>query len=268
MNKDNSISPDALSGGEQSPILETVKIQFRKIAEKGGLLDAQISVLAKPLSPEEAIGTPGRRDYPIIVGKERVIEASVLGAKGHAFTDSPREYTGTLGEVLLLPLDTNQNRAIFVASLNGALRHLDMVHATVHCRDDEPEKCAREIADGLLAKHGRARVGLIGLNPAIAERLAETFGPENVFITDLNADNIGARKFGVEIWNGAARTADLVDAADVVVITGTTIVNGTFDAIRRAIQDRGKDYLVYGVTAAGASKLAGFERVCPYGRDG
>ena len=29
-----------------------------------------------------------------------------------------------------------------------------------------------------------------------------------------------------------------------------------------------KDYLLYGVTAAGVSELLGLERICPCGRDG
>ena len=253
---------------EQGPVVERAKARFREIAEREGMLNVEISVLAKPLTPEEAIGTPGRRDYPIIIGKERVIEASVLGAKGHAFTDSPRDFFGTLGDVLDLGLDTNPSRAIFIATLNAALRYLGVVGGTVHCKDEDPEKCAREMADLVLKRHGRVKVGLIGLNPAIAERLAETFGPDRVFITDLNPDNIGKTRFGVEIWDGADRTADLVEAADVIILTGTTLVNGTFDAILNLVRDLDKDYLVYGVTTAGVTELLGFERVCPYGRDG
>jgi uncharacterized protein (DUF4213/DUF364 family) len=268
MSIDNG-SPAAGPGPrERSSTLEKVKALFREIAEREGMLNVEISVLAKPLTPEEAIGTPGRRDYPIILGKERVIEASVLGSKGHAFTDSPRDFLGTLGDVLELDLDTNRSRAVFIATLNAALRSLGMVGGTVHCKDEDPEKCAREIAEIVSVKHGKTKVGLIGLNPAIAERLTEAFGSDRVFITDLNPDNIGTRRFGVEIWDGAHRTADLVEAADVIILTGTTLVNGTFDAILSLVRDLGKEYLVYGVTTAGVSELLGFERVCPYGRDG
>jgi len=51
-----------------------------------------------------AIGEPGRRDFPIIIGKERVIEAEVLGARAHVFTDSTKEFFGKLKEILNLPL--------------------------------------------------------------------------------------------------------------------------------------------------------------------
>jgi len=255
MNKENEIG-----------IIEQTIGPFREIVETEHLLDVDVSVLVKPLTPEEAIGEPGRRDFPIIIGKERVVEASFLGFKGHAYTDSPNEFLGTLREVLNLNLATNHNRAIYIAALNAVLGSLKMVDKTVHCKNEEPEECALEIADLLFKKHGSVNVGLIGLNPAIAERLSETFGPDHFRITDLSNDNIGKRRFGVEIWDGSKRTEDLIDASDVIVFTGTTLVNNTFSQIWNLIQNRDKAYLLYGVTAAGVSKLLGIERICPCGR--
>lgn len=257
-----------MSKHREAPILEETRVLFREVAEKHRLLNVQVDVLARPLTPEEAIGTPGRRDLPIAVGKEKVIEANVLGAKGHAFTDSPGDFVGSLEDVLNLEFTSPRVRAVFVATLNAALRHLQMVRGTVHCKDDDPESCAEEIADVLFERHGKAQVGLIGLNPAIAERLVDRFGPNHVRISDLDAENIGRRRFGVEIWNGDERTDDLIAVSDVVLITGTTLVNGTFDRIREGIRRREKDYLLYGVTAAGISELFGLKRICPCGRDG
>jgi hypothetical protein len=248
-------------------ILEQTRAQARKIAEREHLLHVDVTVLAKPLTPEEAIGNPGRRDFPIIIGKERVIEATLLGCKGHAYTDSPREFLGTLKSVLELELTTNQNRAIYVATLNALLSNLKMAEKTVHCKDNEPEECALEIAHSLFKKYGRVDVGLIGLNPAIAERLVDTFGPNHIRITDLSRDNIGKHRFGVEIWDGNERTEDLIDASELIIFTGTTLVNDTFTRIWNLIQSRGKRYLVYGVTAAGVSELLSIERICPRGRD-
>jgi hypothetical protein len=116
--------------------------------------------------------------------------------------------------------------------------------------------------------YGRARVGLVGLNPAIAERLVETFGADRTHITDLDADNIGKRRFGVEIWDGNERTEELIGASDIVLVTGTTVVNGTFDAIRARARAANKVFIPYGVTAAGLCHLMGIRRLCPRGRDG
>ena len=257
-----------MSNDLQMSILEQTRVRFRQFVEKEHLLDTNVSVLAKPLTPEEAIGTPGRRDFPIITGKERVVESNVLGAKGHAFTDSPREFLGVVEDVLRLDLTTNSVRAIYVATLNSILAHLNLAKATVHCKDDDPEKCASEISRHLLDRYGPNDVGLIGLNPAIAERLVETFGADHVCISDLPADNIGNRRFGVEVWDGNERIDDLVDASDVVLMTGTTLINSTFDKIQSRIQKAQKPYLLYGVTAAGVCHLLGIERICPFGRDG
>jgi uncharacterized protein (DUF4213/DUF364 family) len=256
-----------MSTEHQPSILERTRARFREIVQAESLLDTEVSVLARPLTPEEAIGTPGRRDFPIIIGKERILEATFLGARGHAFTDAAREFVGTIAEVLDLELTSNQNRAIYVATLNAVLRHLARVTTTVHCKDDDPEKCGAEIAQHILERHGRAAVGLIGLNPAIAEHLVEVFGPDRIRISDLYRDNIGKERFGVQVWDGSDRTLDLIESSDVVLMTGTTLQNGTFDDIWTAIQTRGKHGLVYGVTAAGICALTGIERICPCGRE-
>jgi len=261
-----------LQGGVMSDncdisILESSRVKLKEIVEQKGLSDVAVSVLVKPLTAEEAIGKPGRRDFPIIEGKERVVEAEVLGAKGHAFTDSPADFIGKLGEILNLPLKTNRDCALYTATLNAILRHLGVAEKTVHCKDEEPEKCGKEIASYILKQWGKVRVGLIGLNPAIAEALIDTFGAENAKITDLDKQNVGSTKYGVEIWDGGEMARDLIKQSDVVLITGTTLVNGTFDSIMDCIQNYNKDYLVYGVTAAGICKLMGLNRICPYGRN-
>jgi uncharacterized protein (DUF4213/DUF364 family) len=248
-------------------ILEDAKIELEEMLRENRIFDVQVSVKVKPLTPEEAIGSPQRRDFPIIEGKERVIEAAVLGARGHAFTDSPRNFSGTLGEVMQLPLTSNQNRAVFIAVMNAVLRHLGEVEGTVHCRDEDPEKCAKEIAAYVQGEWGTVRVGLIGLNPAIAEGLISTFGKDNVTVSDLNRDNIGQEKFGAVILDGRNETERLIEKSDVVVVTGTTLVNDTFDSIMNLIRTLDKDYIVYGVTGAGICHLMGLNRLCPYGRN-
>ena len=60
----------------------------------------------------------------------------------------------------------------------------------------------------------------------------------------------------------------MIDAADIVLLTGTTLVNGTFEPIWRRVRERRKPGLVYGVTASGVCALLGYERICPFGRDG
>lgn len=240
--------------------------QFKSIAQSHDLLDGDVTIIVKTLSPEEAIGKPGRRDFPIVVGKERVIEAEFRGAKAHVFTDAPKEFIGKLREALGMSLLTNGGRAIFIAAMNAALKHLTIIQSTLHCRDDEPEQCAREISAQIKEHYGAQKIGLIGLNPAILEFLCNTFGRENIKTTDLNRENIGTVKYGVEVWNGNSMTENLVEISDLILLTGTTFVNGTFDRIWKAIQLYNKKYLVYGVTSSGVCEIMGLERICPYGR--
>jgi uncharacterized protein (DUF4213/DUF364 family) len=257
-----------MNGQNTIPILEKIRPEFRRIAESNGLLDADVLVLGTPLTPEEAIGTPGRRDFPIIIGKERILEATVEGARGQAYTDSAREFSGRLGDVLEMTLDSNQSRAIYVATLNAVLARLKMAKGTVHCKDDDPEVCALEISRYLRERYGDTTVGMIGLNPAIAERIVDTFTPARVRMSDLYEGNIGKTRFGVEVWDGHTRTDELIEASGVVVFTGSTLLNGTFDHILDTIRGGGKEYLIFGVTAAGVCELEGLNITCPCGRNG
>jgi len=248
------------------PVLETAKAKLEEIVDQQGWQDIGVSVTVKMLTPEEAIGNPIRRDFPIVEGKERVIEVEIMGCKAQAFTDSPREFTGTIRDVLRLPLGTNSERAIFVGTLNAVLKYSGQIEATLHCKNEEPEKCASEITAYIRCKFGLINVGLIGLNPAIAESLVGTFGPEHVNITDLNYDNIGKTKFGVIVRDGRTDTEDMVKISNLILMTGTTLVNNTFSGIYRHINKHKKEHLIYGVTASGVNELLGFQGICPYGR--
>jgi uncharacterized protein (DUF4213/DUF364 family) len=246
--------------------IERSRQAFAELARERGLSAAAATVVARPLSSEEAIGRPGRRDYPLLKGKERLVEAAIGEARGNAFTDAPREFTGSVDELLALPLDDSRNRGLYVAALNAAFQYAGLVRGTVHCRDDAPERCARQIVTLLEVRFRWHRVGLIGFNPAIAQELARRLGAERLRVTDLNPENVGTERFGVPIWDGETRFAELIEWADGLLVTGSTFVNGTFDALHAAIERAGKPMVLYGVTAAAMAHLFGFERLCPCAR--
>lgn len=247
-------------------ILEAAGKKFAGVVTDKGLLEAEVAVSVSVLTSEEAIGRPTRRDFPILEGIERVIEARISGARGHAFTDSPRDFRGTVRDVLALPLSSTGNRAVFIATLNAVLRLLGLLETSVHCKDDDPEKCAKEIAAFVCTRWGKVKVGLIGLNPAIAEALVNALGEDRVRITDLNPKNVRSVKFGVTVRDGRTGTEELIRWADGIVLTGTTLVNGTFDSILDPIQRYSKDYLIYGITAAGVCAFMDLNRMCPCSR--
>lgn len=243
------------------PAIELFRERLKEELGGRSLDDAEVLITVKPLTPQEAIGNPQRRDYPIIKGKERVIEAVILGSKGQAFTDAPAGISARFGEILEMPLGTSRERAIFLATANAVLAHLRLVKGTIHCKDEEPEECATEVArkaKGL----GLKRVGLIGLNPALAEALIKSFGQKNVRISDLNPDNIDKIISGVEIVNGRDQMAGLIRLSDLIIATGTTLANGTYDDIHDIIQSQGKRLILYGITAAGFCALMGVDRWC------
>ncbi|MDX9805158.1 MAG: DUF364 domain-containing protein [bacterium] len=248
-------------------ILNEAMIKFKELISEKGLINTEISVRVAPLTASEAIGNPQRRDYPIIEGKERMIEALFSDSKGQAFTDSPSDFSGTLKEVMGLDISKNCNRAKIIAVINAVLKHLNITSQTVHCKNEEPEKCSKEMMEHILQKYGMIKVGLIGLNPSIAEALVNSFGADNVRITDLNRKNKGVFKYGVEIWDGKERTEDLVKDSDLILITGTTLVNGSLDKILDYVKEYGKEYAVYGTTIAGVSSLMNLNRLCFYGSD-
>ena len=248
-------------------IRETCRENMQALAAQHGLIEADVTVRAKALTPEEAIGVPGRRDFPILEGRERVIEATVRGSRGQAFTDSPSDFEGSFRDVVDLLLDTNRRRAIFLAAVNAALAHLGMVKGTVHCRDDAPETCGFDMAMSARMLDAQT-IGLVGYNPAIAQALVREYGTEAVRITDLNPQNIGADKFGITIWDGRTRTGELVKRCDLILVTGTTLVNGTFDEILQQVRDAYKRLVVFGITGAGVCHLMGLDRWCFHAQEG
>jgi len=229
-------------------------------------LDTLAEVVVRPLTPEEAIGVGAAGEFPIKRGRERVVEASFLGARGQAFTDQPMPFRGTLGSILELDLSQPGNRAVFVAALNAVLRHLGLADGTVHCKEEDPQRCGPEIAEALVRRFGRRRIGLVGLQPAILEALVRTFGPPAVRLVDLNPDNIGKTKHGVKVWDGGARLRDLVAQSDVVLATGSSVVNGTIDEIMALCRQAGKPLVFYGNTISGVAALEKLDRLCPFGQ--
>jgi uncharacterized protein (DUF4213/DUF364 family) len=244
------------------PVLKEAKEKLQVIAAGHHLGDTAVRVTIGTLSVKQAIGSPRRQDFALMQGKEVMIEAQLLGSYGQAFTDAPSDFTGSLNDILGLSLDRNENRAIFIATLNAVTAHLKMATGMRHCRDEEPEKCAAEMAQHILGDAGKVKVGLIGLQPAILENLVIAFGADNVRCTDLNPDNVGSRKYGAEIWDGSTETGKLIRWCDLVLVTGSTIVNNTFDEIREKAYSRGKRLIIFGVTVAGISALLGLERAC------
>lgn len=217
------------------------------------LLAGRVRVKARGLSVEEAIGNPEADDFPLQKGKEKLMQANFCNALGQAFTDRYGDFEGTLDEVLEMALNNNYRRAIFIATLNAVLRHLKLAEKTVHCHDQEPNLCANELCSYLRMKYGRIKIAQVGFQPRIVEALGPVF---SLRVVDLDPDNIGTNRFNTTI-EGPTATEELINWADLLLVTGTTLVNGT---IGQFIRD--KPILFYGTTVAGGASLMGWNRFC------
>ena len=234
---------------------ENLLKEFKKIVEENGFLNEKITVKGRILTPKEAIGNPKREDYPILKGKEKLILAEFKGAKGQAFTDMPGEFSGTIDEILKRPLKTNFDMAVLISTLNAVCRYLNITDKSVHCKDEEPEKCSKELVDYIKEKYNNPKIALIGLQPAMLQRLSEHF---NVRVVDLDIDKIGKIKFGIEVENAEDKTEDLLNWCDIIVSTGSTITNNTIEQFLNK-----KPVVFFGTTISGTAKLMNLNRFCP-----
>lgn len=240
---------------EQFSVYQKLKSFLDEQAQAYNLLEERVLIQGKALSAEEAIGKPQRQDFPLMKGKEKLLQAEFKGSLGQAFTDSPAYFEGTLRAFLEMPLETNFQKAAFTAVLNAVMRHLGLVEGTIHCKDDEPNECARKLVDYLRKKFDRPKVALIGFQPALLDFCSREFP---LRVVDLNPENIGKEKYGVLVEDAELKTQELIKWCDLLLVTGSTLANGTI------VNFLGLDKQVffYGTTIAGAAKILGLKRFC------
>jgi hypothetical protein len=237
-------------------LFDTLKERALKLWDEQGLLDQKVLVRARALSTEEAIGNPEADDFPLQKGKERLMQAEFQGSIGQAFTDQFGDFEGSLKEILEMDLKNNYRRAVFIATLNAVLRHMGLIERTIHCHDVGPTECAEGLRDYIKRRYGLKKVLQIGFQPRMVESLSPHFP---LRVIDMDPENIGARKFEVNI-EGPEATDEAKEWADLLLVTGTTLVNGTIGQFLG-----GKPVIFYGTTIAGAAYMMGWERFCEKG---
>ena len=237
--------------------LEIIRTKAKAILEKHDFSDENIVVNAKTLTPEEAIGNPEHDDYPIIKGKERMLEASFKNSKGVAFSDMFGNFQAKLGDIINMELKNNFRRGIFIAALNAILRELNLIEKTEHCKNEDLVICAKDVRGFISEKFGKPKIFLCGLQPRLAEKLSLEF---EIRITDMDEDHLKKEINGVKV-EGIEKTNDCLAWCDMIFATGSTFVN---DTAPRLIES-GKPLAFYGVTAAAPTYLLNLPRFCPIG---
>lgn len=241
---------------EETEFFERLQINFKDIVEKNQLNDQNVEITCSVLTPHQAIGNPDRNDFPLQKGKEKLMQAHCGQSCGQAFTDMPNNYSGKVHGLTTMPLNTNFDRAVFISGLNAVLRELRMTDHTIHCKDAGPRQCSLEIGEMIEKEYGQPRIAMFGLQPAIAEVLAQKY---DIRIFDLDPDNIGQLKFGTTIESGECAMDQVEAWADLFLVTGSTICNGSiidFLPIKKPV-------IFFGTTIAGAASLLGLKRLCP-----
>lgn len=239
-------------------LYQNLKEKYQQLLIENRLEEEAVNITCRALSAEEAIGQTTRKDFPINTGKDVMIQAAYRSGRGQAFTDTPAVFEGTLADVSHLDIQNNShNRGIFIASLNAVMNALGMCSDTVHCRTDGPELCAKDMKIYLDQNWPEAkRIGLIGYQPALLQMLAES--NRLVRVLDLNPDNIGEIRYGITVEDGVSARISLIDWADLILCTGSTLCNGTITDYL----DLETPVLFFGITASGACALMNWPRVC------
>lgn len=238
-----------------SEFLQKLQERFKHIVDTHRLNEQKLEISCSVLTAEEAIGRPDRDDFPLLKGKEKLMQARCGESCGQAFTDMPFEYSGKVGDLVTMSLNTNFERAVFISGLNAVLRELGMTDRTIHCRDAGPRQCGQEMAAMIEREYGRPRIALFGLQPAIAESLAGKF---ELRIFDLDPDNIGQNRFGRVIEDGGCVLEQVEVWADLFLVTGSTICNGSIIDFLPLT----KPVIFFGTTIAGPASLLGLNRLC------
>lgn len=235
-------------------LYDQLKEALRKEIQKHSLSGQNISVRCKALSATEAIGNPEHDDYPIIKGKEVMVEAVFKGAKGQGFTDEFENADLIVDDLLKINLDSNKKRSIFISGLNAVFRHLNLCDKTIHCKDEEPKECARNLPEAIGPLNN---VLLVGYQPRFLEMLKSIY---SIRVVDMDQDNIGSEVSGVVI-EPPEMTADAIKWCDLIFATGSTIVNATITYFL----NRDKPVIFYGVTISAAATILNLKKFCHCG---
>jgi len=246
---------------------EDIRNYLRKIVEEHGYVDSVIKtsssigrgVVSAKVIPPEWFKLPSD-EYPIARGREYMMECVLENTRAHVFTSDPYIGEASVRDIIDLNLDSIKNRSLFYCTLNVVLRRIGLIDRTIHCRGDSPVKCAYMMMKDLWEKHGDETLLIIGYQPALVNEAVKWF--RNMHVVDMDPENIG-RKVGDIVVQDAVDELDLIDRSDIVLVTGSSVINSSFWSIYE--RSFGKKLYMYGVTGAGVAYVMGVPRLCYYG---
>ena len=231
--------------------------KFTSLPEVKNILNDTVEIRAKSLTAEEAIGITERKDYPILTGTDVMIEATYNGVAGQAFTSAPADFKGTLADIMKLDFENDdQALGLLIASINAVMGSFGLCDRMIHCKNDGPKMCGREIGKYVKETYGDPKVLVVGYQPSIIENL--TAQSNNVRALDLDPKNVGFERCGIVIEHGINDMADAIEWADIILCTGSTVCNGTLVDY----MNLGKPVYFFGTSLAGVAELLGLKGLC------
>lgn len=210
--------------------------------------------------PPEWFNLPSE-EYPIVRGKEVMMECTFRNSKAQVFTARPYNGEAPLSKILNSRLRSIPERSMFYCALNAVMKEFGLLRGTIHCRGNTPIYCGRMLLQRILSEYGDVPTLLIGYQPAFADALARHLS--KVYITDMDPEDIGKCVGGVYVQDHYMNE-ELIKNVDLVVVTGSSIVNSTFWNILNWSKSYGKELIVYGVSGAGVAEILRLKRHCPY----
>ena len=210
--------------------------------------------------PPEWFNLPSE-EYPIVRGKEVIMECRFRDSKAHVFTSMPYEGKVSLNEVVNSKLSTIPERSVFYCALNAVMRYFGLIKGTIHCRGNTPEICGRSLLQKILSFYGDIPTLLVGYQPGFVNVLAHNLS--TLYITDMDPENIGKRVGNVVVLDHTLNE-ELIRSVDLVISTGSSLINSTFWNVLEWVTKYRKRLIVYGVTIAGVSEILKLRRHCPY----
>ena len=230
-------------------IYDKILKNFRALPGVTDLLDEIVEIHGSR-QPEKTLMPEG--DVPSQVNRpEYCTYAKFKGVKGEAYSETPADFYGTLGELLEYPLAGKGIDARVLAAINAVMKHLGLLENATW--SDEPEarrQYANQIYDEVTEKYGKSNIILVGYDGYILQRFMEE--PLDFWTMDRNPDNVTKDRFDHVIVNSGKPNRDAcIEWGKILIVTGSTLCNGTIIPYLEC----GKDVKFYGITFAGASKL-------------
>ncbi|MET1160055.1 MAG: DUF364 domain-containing protein [Thermoprotei archaeon] len=209
-------------------------------------------------------------DYALLRGPEIMLTCKYGKGVGQVFTVAPRNYRGSIRNIIERDLTSIAWSSLFHAVLNAILNHLGLIDRTLHCSKNEPLLCGYKMTHYLYSEHGITRILHIGYQPGHVEELY-TIYRDNLLVTDLRSDTVWNRKRGILIIDGNLNKY-FIQHSDVVLLTASALVNNTGWEIVEYARLYYKPVIIYGVSATGAvyllreNKILDIRLYCPYAR--